>query len=343
MICDLILGDKMHHQRILKQIEKDLQHLYSTPHGRRTFLISLPFLLGGCATVTSDRYREGSNKGQKTSLTVEDEKRMTKEYLPQMAKDYPPVSDPFMQNYLNNLGQRIVQENELNNHPYNYSFTLVDTKVVNAFALPAGTVFVTAPLLAMADSEAELAGVIGHEIGHITARHTAERMDKAKKEESKAILYGLGGVLVGGVLGHGLSKALCPPKDRECIERITKYGALAGAAGGLLIQKYAFMANSREDELEADRIGFRTGVKAGYHKDHIGKFYEKLLQMEESHKKGQNQLLASFADAMSTHPPSKERVAQMKSMAQAEKSSHGKISSDDFYKVKNMIKKKLKV
>ena len=331
----------MNQQQILNEIEKNLKQLYSTPSGRRAFLSALPFLIGSCASVTSNRYREGNNKGQETSISVQDEIHMTTEYLPKMKKDYPPYQDRQMQNYINQVGQNIVRANKLHANPYSYKFSLVQSKTVNAFALPAGTVFVTGPLLAMADSEAELAGVIGHEIGHIMARHTAERMDSAKKEQNKSILYGLGGLLAGGALGYGLSKALCKPKDRECIERITKYGAMAGGAGGLLIQKYGFMANSREDELEADRIGFRTSVAAGYHKDHVGRFYEKLLKMEKNSKQKSDGLLASFADAMSTHPPSEERVKQMNQMAQKESIKGGKVSSSEFSTVKNKIQSKL--
>ena len=92
-------------------------------------------------------------------------------------------------------------------------------------------------------------------------------------------------------------------------------GAAAGASGGLLIQKYKFMANSREDEMEADRIGFRTAVRAGYSQDHVGSFYAKLLKMEEARQGSGTSILQSFADALSTHPPSRERVAQMGQLA----------------------------
>lgn len=334
----------MHQKLVLEQLEKDLKYLCSTPMRRRFFLASLPVVLSGCAVnTTSNRHREGSNKGQETTITVQDEVKMTKQYLPELQKEYPAYKDPYLQKYINRIGQKIVRDNNLDGKPYKYNFTLVDTKQVNAFAMPAGTVFVTGPLLAMANSEAELAGVIGHEIGHIQARHTAERMDTAKKEESKSLLYGLGGAIFGGAAGYALGKAVCAKKDQECIERVTKYGAIAGGAGGLLIQKYGFMANSREDEMEADRIGYRTAVKAGYHKDHVGLFYEKLLKMEQQHKKGQNSALAAFADAMSTHPPSKERVKQMQQMARAERVyTQGRISSGSFQKVKAKIQKLMK-
>ena len=320
------------------ELEKALREINSHPIGRRVFLASLPVLLSACASVPKTRYREGDNKGQKTSISVSDEKKMTSEYLPQMKKDYPAIQDPMLQSYINEIGQKIVKVNNLHKNPYKYNFTVVQTPAINAFALPAGTIFVTAPLIAMADTEAELAGVIGHEIGHVQARHTAERIELQKKEEGKTLLYTLGGALGGYLIGKSLGKLVCPPKDQECLDRISKYGAMAGGIGGLLIQKYAFMANSREDEMEADRIGFKTSVNAGYHKNYVGIFYEKLLKMEKKHKPD-NQLAASFSDAMSTHPPSKERVSQMNDMSRkASKQKNAVVSTKSFETVKKRIK-----
>lgn len=314
-------------REILEALEVEIKKLNQTPHGRRVFLASLPLILSACATPGKTRYREGDNSGQKTSLSVKDEEKMANEYMPKMLKDYPLVKDTESQLYLRNLGNKIVQKNNLTNNPYQYEFYLVDAKAVNAFALPAGKIFVTTPLLAMAQTEAELAGVIGHEIGHVKARHTAERIDYAQKEQGKSWMYALGGTLGGAALGYGLSKLVCKPKDKECVERIAKYGAMAGAAGGLLIQKYGFMANSQEDEMEADRIGFRTSVIAGYHKDYVGGFYTKLLAMEKKSQKNQNQALASLADAMSTHPPSEKRVEQMNKMARKENTKKNSLIS----------------
>lgn len=310
----------MEQKEALKNLDEVLKEWTSTAMGRRTFMASLPLLFAACAT-EKHREREGNLKGNETSLSVEDERKLTAEALPEMRKDYPTLNNPQLQNYVSGLGQKIVKANGLVGNPYNYTFSVVDVNYVNAFALPAGTVFVTAPLIAMADSEAELAGVIGHEVGHIKARHTAIRMDQAKKAEGKSIWYAAGGGLIGGAIGYGLGKALCKKNDNECLTKAASYGVAAGAGGGLLIQKYAFMANSREDEMEADRIGFRTSVAAGYNKDQVGKFYEKLLKMEQQSKAGagQNQFLASLQDAMSTHPPSKERVVQMNQMASEEK------------------------
>ncbi len=337
------LNTSKEEQEALLLLDQELKELTSTRHGRRAFLSAMPLLLAACATAPKTRYREGDNTGQSTSLTVEDEKKMTREVLPKMKKDYPAYKNNDAQRYIKSLGQKIVAKNNLSGNPYKYNFTLVDVDYVNAFALPAGEIMVTAPLVAMADSEAELAGVIGHEVGHVIARHSAERIDAAKKAEKKSWLYAVGGGLVGGVAGFALGKALCKKSDPEykkCLQRAASYGAAAGGASGLLIQKYGFMANSREDEMEADRVGFRTSVAAGYHKDHVGKFYEKLLIMEQKHKGGKSGMLASLADAMSTHPPSKERVTQMNQMAAKQPGkSNAVVSTKSFDRIKKLVKK----
>lgn len=298
---------------VLQELDTVLNSMMDTPVRRRHFLAAVPLLLSACAT-TGSRYREGDNQGQETDFTVDDEKRMTREALPEMRKDYPAIKDPELQNYVSGIGRRLVAANALEGHPYNYSFTVVNVGYINAFALPAGTIFVTAPLVAAAETEAELAGVIGHEVGHVVARHTAERMEAQKKGTSSWV-YALGGGLLGGAAGFGLGKLICPPDDADCVGKAAMLGAAAGGAGGLLVQKYKFMANSREDEMEADRIGFKTSVRAGYNSMRVGDFYNKLQKMEEDRNRGGQPLLASMADALSTHPPSRERVSQMQDLA----------------------------
>jgi len=276
-------------------------------------LLTMAGLLA-CATTDSSRYREGDNAGQDVGMTVQDEKRLTEEALPQMRKDYPEAKNAELQKYIAGVGQKIVKANKLDGQPYHYTFTVVDVEDVNAFALPAGHVFVTAPLIAMASNEAELAGVVSHEIGHIMARHTAERMYAMEKAQNKTWLYTAGGGVVGAAAGYGLGRVLCKEGDTACLATAAVIGGAAGAVGGLFVQKYTFMANSREDEMEADRIGFRLAVGAGYDKDQVGKFYEKLLDAEKAGRSGGG-VLRSLSDAMSTHPPSEERVKQMKELA----------------------------
>jgi predicted Zn-dependent protease len=320
------------------ELENQLESLIATPAGRRSFLSALPFLMLACGTPSQHRHREGDNTGQTTRLSVEDERRMTQEYLGKMQKDYPPTKDKQLQKYIHNLGSKIAADNQLEGKPYQYSFQVVETKMVNAFALPAGTVFVTGPLIAMAETEAELAGVVGHEIGHIQARHTAERMDQMERKKTSNLLKTLGGAILGAGAGFGLGKLLCPPKDNECLARVTAAGGALGAGGALLIQKYAFMANSREDEMEADRIGFRTAVKSGFDKNRVGDFYSKLYEMEKARSKQSVPILANLGDALSTHPPSEERVQQMKELSREEASGPGSVSSREFENTRDRAK-----
>jgi predicted Zn-dependent protease len=302
----------------LEELDQILSSMMNTPVQRRQFLAAVSLLMSACATsgcaTSGSRMREGNNSGQETELTVDDEKRMAREAFIDMKKDYPVIHDPQLQGYVSGIGQRLVALNGLEAKPYNYTFTVVNVPYVNAFALPAGAIFVTAPLLAMAETEAELAGVVGHEVGHVVARHTAERIE-AQKKASGSWLYAMGGGLLGGAAGFGLGKLMCPPDDTSCVAKAAVLGAAAGVGGGLLVQKYKFMANSREDEMEADRIGFKTSVRAGYNPTKVGDFYSKLQRMEMASKGGGAPMLASLADALSTHPPSEERVAQMQELA----------------------------
>lgn len=302
----------------------------------KSYLCLCLVLLSACSSKTSDRYREGNNEGQKAALTVEEEKKLTKEALTEMNKEYPPVNHPALQNYITRLGQKILEANKLNNNPYTYKFTVVDTPVVNAFALPAGSVFITTPIIAMAESEAEIAGVLGHEIGHVTARHTAERMYVAKKEQSKSIIFGAIGAAVLGTAGYYVSKKLCDPKDLECKAKLIGGGVAAGAVGGLFVQKYAFMKNSQEDELESDRVGFRYATNAGYDKEKVGDFYRKLLAMEKEAKKGQNAAMSWLSDAMASHPSSELRVSQAEEMKTIIRTQGGTTVTPEFLKMRKV-------
>lgn len=301
------------------------------------FILLLLSIIISCAPTGSSRYREGSNVGQQANMTVQDELRLTAEALPKMRQDYPAAKNQELQKYISSLGMKIVRANKLEGNPYSYTFTVVDVADVNAFAMPAGTVFVTAPLIAMAVTEAELAGVVAHEIGHVVARHSAERMYVMEKEQNKTWLYAAGGAVVGAVAGYGLGKLLCAEGDKSCQVKAAAIGGAVGAGGGLLVQKYKFLVNSREDEMEADRIGFRYAVAAGYDKDQVGKFYERLLEVEKSATKGGNPVIKSLSDALSTHPPSEERVQQMNELAAASPAGKkGTITTAEFGRIKQI-------
>jgi predicted Zn-dependent protease len=101
----------------LKLLDKDLRQVCSTAMGRRAFLILAPVLVAGCASGEKTRYREGDNSGQATSMTVADEKRMTKEYLPQMYKEYPRSKNKYAQSYISDLGRKIAAGSGMEGKP----------------------------------------------------------------------------------------------------------------------------------------------------------------------------------------------------------------------------------
>ena len=300
------------------------------------FILLSLFVITSCATTTSSRYREGSNVGQETGMTVKDEERLTKEALPKMQKDYPSAKNQKLQKYISNLGMKIVRANKLEGNPYHYDFTVVDVAQINAFAMPAGKVFVTAPLIAMASNEAELAGVVSHEIGHVVARHAAERMYTMEKENNKTWLFAAGGAVIGAAAGVGLGLLVCDKGDSECLAKAALIGGAVGAGGGLLAQHYKFLVNSREDEMEADRIGFKLAVGAGYDKNQVGRFYEKLLEVEKKANQSGDPITRSLSDALSTHPPSEERVQQMKDMAAQSPAKKGIVNTAEFNRNKQL-------
>lgn len=303
---------------------------------RALFLFLLLAFVTSCAAATGSRYREGSNVGQEIPFTVKDEQRLTEEALPKMLQDYPPAKNPELQRYISDLGTKIVKANGLEGNPYRYDFTVVDVTDINAFAMPAGKVFVTAPLIATASNEAELAGVVSHEVGHVVARHSAERMYAMEKAKNKTWLYAAGGAVVGAVVGYGIGAMLCADGDTACKTKAALLGGAVGGGGGLLAQKYTFLVNSREDEMEADRLGFKYAVGAGYNKDQVGKFYEKLLEYEKKAKSSGGGVLKSLSDAMSTHPPSEERVKQMNELAAKSTAKQGIVNTPDFDRAKKM-------
>lgn len=141
--------------------------------------------------------------------------------------------------YVERIGRSLVRHSRLPNAKW--TFTVIDSPVVNAFALPGGYIYVTRGLLALANSEAELAGVLGHEIGHVTSRHFAERKERAGKANAGLIA----GAVIGGLLGG-------------------KDGARDVLKTGSQIAKGYLAGHSREHEFEADRVGVNLLLKAGY-------------------------------------------------------------------------------
>ena len=196
--------------------------------------------------------------------------------VPQFGGAY---ADPAIDAYLTGIGDLLARTSEIPDQKF--TFTVLDTPMVNAFALPGGYVYITRGLLALADNEAEVAGVLAHEIGHVTARHAAERYGQTMA----ANILGLG---LGILLGSG------PATDL--------YGAVAGVA----LRSY-----SREPEYESDLLGVRYMSRAGYDPGAMATFLTRLLAHGrlEAELRGQPGKADAF-DIMQTHPRTAERIAR---------------------------------
>jgi predicted Zn-dependent protease len=188
----------------------------------------LAFLvLAACAVNPATGRRELSLVGEGQEI------EMGREGKGQVASSLGLVPDSALQAYVSGLGLRLASLSERPELPW--SFQVVDDPVVNAFALPGGFIFVTRGILAHFESEAELVGVLGHEIGHVTAKHSVRQMSRQQLQQ-----IGLG---VGMILS----------------EDVRNYGGLLSAGLGLLNLSY-----SRGDETQADELGVRYMSRGGY-------------------------------------------------------------------------------
>jgi len=240
-----------------------------------------------------------------TTLSPEQEKQIGEQQHPrilqQFGGEYP---DPELQAYVDEVGNRLAAASDLPDT--RFTFTLLDTDVPNAFALPGGYVYITRGLLTLAENEAEMAGVLGHEIGHVTARHSAQRQTQATGAGLLATLGTIGAAILGGEMA----------------------GRLAQQAAGVGAQAY-LAGYSREQELEADQLGIRYLARADYDARAMASFLEKLngqseLEQELAGSEGDRGVMSWFA----THPRTLDRVEQ--AIQEIGESARGRIGRDEY-------------
>jgi predicted Zn-dependent protease len=180
--------------------------------------------------------------------------------------------DPQVQRYVADIGQRLAQLSHRPNLPW--TFTVVDHQAINAFALPGGYIYITRGILPYLDNEAELAGVLGHEIAHVTARHAAQQLTRS----------GLGGI--------GLTVlSIFVPATRP-------FGDVTSAALGVAFLKYG-----RDDERESDRLGMEYASRGGWDPAGVPNFLATLARVDELSARG-------IPNWLSTHPEPAERVVE---------------------------------
>ena len=191
---------------------------------------------------------------------------------PQIKEEMGVYNDAELQAYVNEIGQRMAKISERPNLPWR--FTVVDAPVINAFAIPGGFIYITRGIMPFLDNEAELAGVIGHEIGHVTARHSAQQYTRQ----------------VGGTVGLAALSIFVPAAR--------PFGELGGQALGVLFLRYG-----RDDELQADELGARYEATIGWDPAGVPAFLTTLGRLDEAGAERRG-----VPGWLSTHPEPLTRV-----------------------------------
>jgi len=204
-------------------------------------------------------------------LSETDEIKLGRQTDTQVVQEYGIYEDAKLTAYLNDICQRLAKISHRPN--LEYHFKVVDVSVVNAFAVPGGYVYFTRGILASLNNEAELAGVMAHEIGHITARHSASQYSKAQFAQ----------------LGLGVGMVFA--------EKIPGLSELAQLGAGML-----FLRFSRDNEREADDLGVEYSSKAGYDATQMANFFETLERMNPGSDR------SGLPSWFSTHPNPEDRI-----------------------------------
>ena len=254
---------------------------------RRHFLWLLSMSAAGAAVSCATSPVTG--RTQLMLVSEEEEIQIDRQAAPfQFSADYGPIQDQSLNNYVQQVGKSLAARTHRTQMPY--SFRVVNANYVNAYAFPGGSIACTRGILLSLDNEAELAALLGHELGHVNARHTAQQMSKGKLTNS---IVGGFSVVAGAVAG-GLGQAV---------------GALGSMGAGALLARY-----SRDNEREADALGMEYMVKAGYGaKGMVG-----LMEMLQSLSKSKPSTIELM---FATHPMSDERYQNAVKNSQAKYAS----------------------
>jgi predicted Zn-dependent protease len=216
---------------------------------------SVALALGGCA------------------ISQQQELEMGASYAQQINSQLPIVTDPEINRYINVLGDSIA--NLADQRKLDWHFYVVDSKEVNAFAVPGGYIYVNRGLIERTNNMSQLAGVLGHEIGHVTERHSVEQMQKAQ----------------GANIGVTLACVLTSVCNSQAA------GAAINVAGGAVFARF-----SRQAEEEADEVAVKNVVRAGIHPEGIPQMFEILLAERQRQPGGVESWFA-------THPLEEDRIA----------------------------------
>ena len=206
-------------------------------------------------------------------ISLDKEIELGREFAKQVEQDSRLITDPVINEYVNRVGQNIVRNSDAR---VPFTIKVIDSDEINAFALPGGFFYVNSGLILAADEEAELAGVMAHEIAHVAARHGTEQASKGELFNFASIPL----IFIGGPIGYGIQQA------------------------ANLLVPLTFLKFSRKMEEEADYLGTQYLYKSGYDPSAMVSFFEK-LQAKEKAKPG------SVSTLFSSHPATGDRIKKV--------------------------------
>ncbi len=214
-------------------------------------------------------------------VSTQQEVQLGQQESQQINSQLPLLQDPYINQYVNQLGRDIATRTSRSDLPW--EFYVVNTDVVNAFALPGGIIYVNRGVLERASKMDELAGVLGHEIEHVVRRHSVQQMEQQQ----------------GANAGLAVLCTLTNTCSNQAVGAVVQIG---GAA--------VFAKMSRADEVQADEGGFNNVMRAGISPEGMLTFFEKLLAEEQQAGGGSSGVSAWFSD----HPGTQDRIADIKRM-----------------------------
>lgn len=235
-----------------------------------------------------------------SGITIQQEEELANEFIKLISSQYEIIKDPLITNYINDIGKKIVST--LPPQPFSYRFYVIKEDTYNAFAIPAGHIFIYSGLLEAMDKEEELACILAHEISHVMCRHISQKIERSEK----ANIATLAGVVAGVLLGTAGASAAA---------NAVTFGTMAAS------QSYA-LAYSREDERQADQIGLNVLRKAGYN----GKGLISTLKKMRSKRWFDSNQIPTY---LTTHPASEERMAYIDTWLEKHPKTEDHI--DDYY------------
>jgi predicted Zn-dependent protease len=215
------------------------------------------------------------------AISIKEEEKLAKEFMKYIIQHNEFINDPTIKGYVERVGRKILST--LPPQPFRYHFYIVKEDVYNAFAIPAGHIFINSGLLAAMETEDELAGILGHEIAHVVNRHISKRIERSKHINFTTMAGMVAGIFLGATTG-----------DPSAVQALTIGSAAAGQTASL--------AYSREDEAQSDQSGLQYIRKAGYDPRGLLSVLKKIRSKQWF---GSRQV----PTYMMTHPALEERLA----------------------------------